>query len=199
MFLQLITVTDYLVETGQPPGARWGSIRLFLRWSESLFQSSCHALGSDLGWSLGNQQQSCDCCGQSTGSFGSWYDPGASSMPVEEQVSEKPLQTKKNSRKLHQGFNIHATFWARRFFICLTTDLIINCTRMTWVFKSGASGHLQLMFPAQCFQVPALCHVVHFLFQVLWFHPLWHPALDLGWLWSGLEEAQVPAGPPGHL
>lgn len=45
-------------------------------------------------------------------------------MPVEEQVSGKPLQAKKDSRNLHQGSNIHATFWARRFLFVSEFDII---------------------------------------------------------------------------
>lgn len=63
----------------------------------------------------------------------------------------------------------------------------------------GASFHLEQMFPAQFFGLLAQCYAVCLLFLVWLVHPVWRPALGPGCLETELAEAQVPAGPPGHL
>lgn len=65
------------------------------------------------------------------------------------------------------------------------------------LFKQSKNHHQQV-FPAQCFQLLAPSQSAHVLLQV-WFHPQKHPAPGPGCPLKNLEEAQVPAGPPGRL
>lgn len=91
------------------------------------------------------------------------------------------------------------------FWFCVNTNLHFSLQMLQQYLKmnvlcvSGASLHLEQMFPARCFQLLAQRHVVCFLFPLWPFPPVWRLALGPGCLWTELAEARVPAGPPGHL